>query len=147
TYNMRKAPNGDIYLSTGAGIARIPYGGEPQLVLPFPLRLDNNLTVNSPGQIDVNGAGDLLFQSSTSAGDNQIFTYQGGQTKQILILSPTAATASTMEGRIVQSLDSFAFDDTGRVLAQLRFRGLSVPALALWQDDSWRIVAMPNQTR
>ena len=57
TYNMRKAPNGDIYFITGAGIARIAGGGAPQLVLPFPLRLDNNLTVNSPGQIDVNGAG------------------------------------------------------------------------------------------
>jgi len=103
--------------------------------------------VNSPGQIDVNGVGSLLFQSSTSAGDNRIFTQINGQTKQLLILSPTASTASTMDGRIVQSLDSFAFDDTGRVLAQLRFRGLAVPALGLWDGDAWRIVAMPNETR
>src|SRR5437879_4234658 len=103
SYNMRKASNGDIYLATGAGIARIAGGGAPQLVLPFPLRLDNNLTVNSPGQIDVNGAGALLFQSSTSAGDNRIFIYQNGEARQLLVLSATASTASTIDGRIVQS--------------------------------------------
>jgi len=147
TYNMRKAPNGDIYFTNGSGIARIVPGGAPQLVLPFPLRLENNLTVNTPGQIDVNGQGALLFQSSTNAGDNRIFIHQDGVAKQLLILSATASTASTIEGRIVQSLDSFAFDDTGRVLAQLRFRGLAVPTLALWDGASWRIVAMPTETR
>ena len=147
TYNMRKAPNGDIYFTTGAGIARIVAGGAPQLVLPFPLRLDNNLTVNSPGQIDVNGVGVLLFQSSTSAGDNRFFTWQDGETRQLLVLSPTASTASTLDGRIVQSLDSFAFDDSGRVLAQLRFRGLAVSTLAVWDGSAWRMAAVPNETR
>src|SRR6185369_14164939 len=147
TYNMRKSPSGDIYFTNGSGIGKIVSGGAPQLAVAFPLRLDNNLTVNTPGQIDVNGAGALLFQSSTSAGDNRIFIYQDGVPKQLLILSATAATASSIDGRIVQSLDSFAFDDTGRVLAQLRFRGLAVPALGLWDGNSWRIVAMPNETR
>src|SRR6202022_1443274 len=73
TYNMRKAPNGDIYFTNGAGIARIVPGGAPQLLGPFPLRPDATLTVNSPGQIHINGAGTILFQSSTSAGDNRIF--------------------------------------------------------------------------
>jgi hypothetical protein len=147
TYNMRKAPNGAIYFICGAGIARIVTGGSPQLVVQFPLRLENNLTVNSPGQLDVNGSGALLFHSSTSAGDNRIFIYQNGQAKQLLVLSPTAATASTIDGRIVQSFDSFAFDDNGRVLAQLRFRGLSVPALGLWDGNRWILAAMPNETR
>ena len=147
TYNMRKAPNGDIYFINGAGIARISPGGSPQLVLPFPLRLENNLTVNTPGQLDVNGQGALLFHASTSAGDNRFFIYQDGQAKQLLVLSPTANTASVLDGRIVQSFDSFAFDDNGRVLAQLRFRGLAVPTLGLWDGNAWSIVAMPNVTR
>ena len=146
TYNMRKAPNGDIYFTSGAGIGRIVAGGAPQLVVPFPLRLDN-LTVNSPSQIDVNSQGALLFSSSTSAGDNRIFIYQNGAAKELLVFSATAPTASSIDGRIAQSFDSFAFDDTGRVLAQLRFRGLSVPTLGLWDGNQWRIVAMPNQTR
>jgi hypothetical protein len=147
TYNMRKAPNGDIYFVTGAGIARIVPGGVPELVLPFPLKLDNNLTVNSPGQLDINGQGALLFHSSTSAGDNRMFIWQDGQARQILVLSPSASTASTIDGRIVQSFDSFAFDDNGRVLAQLRFRGLAVPTLGVWDRNQWTIAAMPNQTR
>jgi hypothetical protein len=147
TYNMRKAPNGDIYFINGSGIARIVPGGEPRLVVPFPLRLENNLTVNTPGQLDVNGSGALLFHASTSAGDDRMFVYQDGQPRQILVLSPTVATASTIEGRIVQSFDSFAFDDNGRVLAQLRFRGLAVPALGIWDGSKWTIAAMPNETR
>jgi hypothetical protein len=147
TYNMRKAPNGDIYFISGAGIARITPGGSPQLVLPFPLRLDGNLTVNSPGQLDVNSQGALLFHSSTSAGDNRFFIHENGQSRQLLVLSPTATTASTIDGRIVQSFDSFAFDDNGRVLAQLRFRGLAVPTLGVWDGSRWTIAAMPNETR
>ncbi len=147
TYNMRKAPNGDLYFTTGAGIARISSGSEPRVVLPFPMTRDGNLTVNTPGQLDVNGTGGLLFHSSTSAGDNRIFFSQDGQTKQLLILSPTAATASTIAGRIVQSFDSFALDDTGRVIAQIRFRGLSVPTLCVWDGNSWSLAALPNETR
>jgi hypothetical protein len=157
TYNMRKAPNGDIYFTSGAGIARISGGGAPQLVVPFPLRLDNNLTVNSPSQIDVNSQGALLFSSSTSAGDNRIYIYQNGAAKEILVHSSTATTASTIEDRIAQSFDSFAFDDRGRVLAQLRFRGLFAGLttsaggniVAEWQDSGWAIAvnittSMPN---
>jgi len=147
TYNIRKAPNGDIYFINGSGIARIVPGGEPQLVVPFPLRLENNLTLNTPGQLDVNGSGALLFHASTSAGDNRMFVYQDGQPRQILVLSPTAATASTIDGRVVQSFDSFAFDDNSRVLAQLRFRGLAVPVLAIWDGSKWTVTATPNETR
>ncbi|MEO7652694.1 MAG: Ig-like domain-containing protein [Bryobacteraceae bacterium] len=148
TYNMRKAPNGDIYFINGSGIARIQPGGDPRLLIPFPLRLENNtLTVNNPGQLDVNGQGAVLFHSSTSAGDNRFFIYENGQSRQILVLSPTANSATTIDGRIVQSFDSFAFDDNGRVLAQLRFRGLAVPTLGLWDGTRWRIVAIPNETR
>jgi hypothetical protein len=146
TYNVRKAPNGDIYFINGAGIARIVPGGSPELVLPFPLRIDS-LTVNNPGQFDVNAQGALLFHSSTSAGDNRFFVHQDGKTTQLLVLSPTAATASAISGRTVQSFDSFAFDATGRVLAQLRFRGLTGPTLAAWDGSQWTIAAIPNETR
>jgi hypothetical protein len=146
TYNMRKAPNGDIYFTNGAGIGRIVPGGSPELVLRFPLTV-SGITVNTPGQIDINGAGTLLFQSSTGAGDNRIFQYQGGQAKLLLVLSATAATASTIEGRTVQSLNSFAIDDTGRVIARLQFRGPSVQGIAVWDGGTWKLAALQNETR
>jgi hypothetical protein len=145
TYNIRKAPNGDVYLITGAGIARIE-DGAPKLVLAFPLRLDS-LTVNNPGQFDVNGNGALLFHSSTSSGDNRFFIHENGQTRQILVLSPTAATASAIENRTVQSFDSFAFDDLGRVIAQIRFRGGATSSMCIWDGSSWILAAQPGLTR
>ena len=115
--------------STARASRKIVPGGTPQLVVPFPLRLDNNLTVNFARTDRRQRPGRAAVPIEHSAGDNRMFIWQDGQAKQILVLSATAATASTIDGRIVQSLDSFAFDDTGRVLAQLRFRGLAVPAL------------------
>ena len=123
TYNMRKAPNGDIYFTNSAGIGKIVPGGAPQLALPFPLRLENNLTVNTPGQIDVNGAGTLLFHSSTSAGDNRIFISErrGEATAGPFDRQPPRHPLSKAVS--CRACISFAFDDTGRVLAQLTFRG------------------------
>ena len=147
TYNMRKAPNGDLYLITGAGIARIKPDSSPELLVPFPLKLDNNLTVNAPGQLDLNSNGDILFSSSTSAGDTRFFIWKGGQATQILVYSSTATTASTIDGRIASSFDSFAIDDSGRVIAELRFRNLSLPVICVWDGKAWITAALPNTTK
>lgn len=146
TFNVRRSANGDLYFITGQGIARLVRGGSPELVLRFPLRMDT-LTVNNPGQLDVNANGDLLFHSSTSAGDNRIFLWSNGAARQLLILSASAATATNLDGRIVSGFDSFALADTGQVLASLRFRNVGVPVLHHWQGDSWRRIAEPNVTR
>src|SRR5206468_6514509 len=108
---------------------------------------DNTLTLNVPSQIDVNGNGAILFHGSTNLGDNRMFIWQSGQAKQLLVLSSTAATASNLDGRIASSFDSFGIDDVGRVICVLRFRGLAVPTLAVYDGDAWTIGAMPNQTR
>jgi hypothetical protein len=146
TYNVRRSANGDLYFISGQGIARLVRGGSPELVLRFPLRVDS-LTVNNPGQFDVNANGDLLFHSSTSAGDNRIFLWSNGQTRQLLVLSGTANTATNLDGRIVSSFDSFALADTGQVLLSLRFRNLGVPVLHLWNGQAWSRLAEPNVTR
>ncbi|MFO0367359.1 MAG: hypothetical protein ACK55F_22080 [Acidobacteriota bacterium] len=146
TYNLRRAPNGDLYFISGVGIGRVVRGGSPELILRFPLRIDT-LTVNNPGQFDVNGNGELLFHSSTSAGDNRIFLWSNGQARQLLVLSGTAATATTIDGRIVSSFDSFSLADTGQVLASLRFRNVGVPVLHHWNGQTWTRMAEPNVTR
>lgn len=147
TYNMRKAPNGDVYFINGANIAKIGPDGSPQAVIPFPYRPDTTLTVNLPGQFDVNGNGDILFASSTNAGDNRLFIWQGGKFTQILVYSATAATASTIDGRIAQSFDQFALDADGRVLAQLRFRNFATPFLCVWDGSGWTTAATQGSTK
>lgn len=146
TFNVRRAANGDLYFITGQGIARLVRGGSPELVLRFPLRIDT-LTVNNPGQLDVNANGDLLFHSSTSAGDNRLFLWSNGQARQLLVLSATAATATNLDGRIAASFDSFALTDTGQVMLSLRFRNVAVPVLHLWDGQTWIRLAEPNVTR
>jgi len=146
TFNMRKAPTGDIYVITGAGIARIEPGGEPKIVLAFPLRI-GTLTVNNPGQLDVNSHGAILFHSSTSAGDNRFFVHQNGKTKELLILHPNAPTASVLSGRVANSFDSFAIDDQGRVIVQLRFRNRALPTVSIWDGAAWHIAIIPGETQ
>ncbi len=146
TFNMRKAPNGDVYFINGANIAKIVPGGVPQAVIPFPYRPDSTLTVNAPGQLDVNGNGDVLFASSTSAGDSRLFLWQGGKYRQILVYSGTANTASTIDGRIASSFDQIALDADGRVLAQLRFRTFAQPFLCLWDGNTWTTIATVGTT-
>jgi len=146
TFNIRKAANGDIYFINGLGIARIIPGGSPDMIIRFPLRVDT-LTVNNPGQFDVNSSGEIFFNSSTSAGDNRFFIWSKGEVRQLLIHSANATTATTLDGRIASGYDSFALSDTGRVLVSLRFRNVNVPVLYLWEGESWRLLAEPNVTQ
>ncbi|MBI2690027.1 MAG: Ig-like domain-containing protein [Acidobacteria bacterium] len=148
TWNVRKSPQGDIYFTTGSGLARINGDGPPELILRFPLRV-GAITVNAPGTVDVNSRGDMLYTASTSAGDSRIYLHPAGaaEPKELLIYSATAATASTLDGRIASGYDSFAFNDEGRVLISLRFRNVTIPILYTYDGANWKEIAVPNTTR
>ena len=146
TASVRKAPNGDIYAIAAAGIVRIIGNGNPELLVPFPLRVDT-FTYNLPNQIEVNSNGDILLQGSTSAGDNRMYIWSNGTVGSIVNLSTTAATATTIDGRIASGFDSFALADDGKVMASLRFRGLNVPVLYLYANRTWTRLAEPNLTQ
>jgi hypothetical protein len=149
TWNLRKSPHGEVYFSTGSGIGRMTGDWQPELFVRFPLRV-GTLTINAPTNFDVNSRGEILFVTSTSAGDSRFFVLPPGgegEPKEILTYSATAATATTINGRIASGFDSFAFDDLGRVLVSLRFRNLGVPVLYLYDNGSWRELALPNTTR
>jgi dUTPase len=145
---VRKSPSGTIYFTTGAGIGKIDENGQPELAVRFPLR-SGTLTVNAPGTVDVNAKGDMLFTSSTSAGDSRFFLLPQGATepRDLLTYSATAATATALDGGIASGYDSFAFGDDGRILASLRFRNLGVPVLYAYDGGAWKQLALPNETR
>lgn len=148
TYNMRKAPNGDVWVITGAGLAKIAPGGAPQLMQAFTTRLADGTTVNNPGQLDVNDSGTVLINSSTSAGDSRFFLWRSGQAlQQILAYSATVATATTIDGRIASAFDSFAVDAGNRVIAQMRFRNVTLAQLVVWDGTTWTTAAIPGTTR
>lgn len=145
TGNIRKAPNGDVYFINGAGIARITGQGAPERVVNFGMSF-NGYTINNPGNLEVNSQGDLLFAASTSLGDSKIFLRSGGEIRALLSYSATAATANSIDGRIASGVDSFSLADDGRVLANLRFRGLGVPVLYVYANNTWTRIAEPNLT-
>jgi len=145
TANIRKSPNGDIYAIVTAGIVRVAGNGAPELMIPFPLRV-GTFTYNLPSQLEVNASGDVLMQGSTSGGDNRMYIWSNGNVTSILNLSTTAATASTIDNRIVSSFDSFNFSDDGKVMASLRFRNVNVPVLYLYANQTWTRLAEPNLT-
>ncbi len=142
--NMRKAPNGDVYFITGLGIYRAVPGGAPQIVQSFPLRVDSTLTLNNPSGLDINSQGDILFYSSTSLGDVRFCILSNGEVRQILTYSPTLATATVLNGQTVSTFDSFFLADDGRVIAELRFRNLPLPSLAIWDGSNWTLAATPG---
>ena len=148
TWNVRKSPQGDIYFTTGSGIAKIVDGGQPELILRFPLRV-GTLTINAPGTVDVNSRGDMLYTASTSAGDSRIFLHPSGaaEPKELLTYSATVATATTLDNRIASGYDSFAFNDEGHVLISLRFRNVNIPILYMHDGTRWKELAVPNLTR
>jgi hypothetical protein len=148
TWNIRKSPQGDLYFTTGSGIARINADGQPELILRFPLRV-GALTVNAPGTVDINSRGDLFYAASTSNGDSRLYIHPAGaaEPREILVYSATLASATTLDNRIASSYDSFAFNDDGQVLISLRFRNVGVPILYHYDGARWKELAVPNQTQ
>ncbi len=148
TGSMRKAPNGDVYFTAASNLAQIASGGSPEVAVAFPLRLEGTVTANVPGTVwDVNTAGGIAMFSSTSAGDSRIVYWQNGQAKSLLNASATAATASTVDGKIVQNVQALAVDDSGRVIAQVQFRNVTPTSLVVWDGSAWTVAATVNATR
>ncbi|MBM3763185.1 MAG: hypothetical protein FJW36_23445 [Acidobacteria bacterium] len=145
TGNLRKSPTGDIYAIVSGTVSRVTGNGSPEIVVRFPLR-DGSLTYNTPGQIEINSSGTILMQGSTSAGDNRMFLWSNGTVTNILNLSGTANTATTIDGRIVSGFDSFALADDGKVMASLRFRNVNAPVLYLYANQTWTRLVEPNLT-
>jgi hypothetical protein len=148
TGSMRKEPGGDVYFTAGTTLARVRPGGAPEAAIAFPLRLEGTVTANIPGTVwDANNAGGIAMFSSTSAGDSRIVYWQNGQARSLLNASATAATASTIDGKVVQNVQALAVDDNGRVIAQVQFRNTTPTSLLVWDGSAWTVAATVNTTR
>ena len=148
-WNARRAPNGDLYFTTGLGLGRVRASGsrEAELFLRFPIT-QGNVTINAPFWVDANSNGDVFWVSSTNQGDNRLYVTPNGSANHREILAySTAANTSTLDGRQVLAVDSYTIDDQARVLVNVRFRDNSNPALYLWNGQNWQALARVNETR
>jgi hypothetical protein len=147
TWNARKAPNGDLYFTNGLGLGRVAAGSSsPELFLRFPVSL-GGVSVNAPFWVDANSRGDVFWASSTSAGDNRLYLSRDGQHQLLLTYSATAATATTLEGRIASNVGGFTLDDTGRLMASISFRNQAANTIYLWNGQTWQFLARANETQ
>lgn len=140
--NARKAPNGDIYTSqtNGAGILRVS-GDQREFVLRPPIALETGTTAGAPFSVTVNARGDLLWAASTNRGDQRLVMTREG--KHTVLVSNNG---SVVDGNTVLTWSNQVLDDTGRVMAILRFTDNST-ALYLWDDAGWKLAAMPDITQ
>ncbi len=146
-WNARKAPNGDLYFTNGLGIGRVAVDSRTQeLFLRFPMTLDG-VTVSAPFWVDANSRGDVFWTSGTGAGDNRLYVTRDGQHKLLLAYSATAATATTLDGRIASNVSSYTLDDDGRLMASMQFRGQPDNTIYLWDGQAWQLLARANETR
>lgn len=150
-YNMRKAPNGDIYFTTGLGLGRVKVGSTtPELFLRFNLPLPGvaNQNIFTPFWVDANSRGDVLWVSSTSLGDTRVYvTSPDGQThREVLVYSAGTNTATSLDGKIATGIDSYAIDDDGRVMMNVRFRNETNPTAYLWENGRFTFLVRANET-
>lgn len=151
-FNMRKSPNGDIYFTNGLGIGRVRVGAtEPELFLrtPFPLPGGTaGQTVGTPFWVDANSRGEVLWAAGTGAGDNRLYvTSADGQTHRLVIaFSAATTTATVIDGRTALGVDSYALDDLGRVMLNVRFRNQANATAYLWDNGRFTFLVEANVT-
>jgi hypothetical protein len=146
-WNARRAPNGDLYFTTGLGLARIRMANpEPELFLRFPIT-QGTLTINAPFWVDANANGEVFWVSSTNQGDNRLYITKDGQHKEILAYSGGTTTATTIDGRIATGVDSYILGGDGRVMANIRFRNDTPDNIYVWDGSRWNLVVRVNETR
>ncbi|MBI4910206.1 MAG: Ig-like domain-containing protein [Acidobacteria bacterium] len=147
TGDSRKIASGELFVTptNGAGLVRIK-GGTSELVVRPGMALEDASTINSPSNVSGNARGDLLIQASTNRGDTRLVLISGGKNIQLLTNSAAAAYLTKVDGQDVIGWSDHIVDETGRVMATLRFRD-NTAALHVYQGGSWRRVAVALETR
>ncbi|MBI3207506.1 MAG: Ig-like domain-containing protein [Candidatus Solibacter usitatus] len=141
TGDTRKVSPGDLFVTptNGAGVLRVK-GSSSDLVIKPGLALPDGSTINAPTYIAGNARGDLLFNASTNRGDTRLVLIQGGRNVQLLTNSSVAAYITQVDGQDVIGWSDQLVDESGRVMATLRFRD-NTTVLYLWQGGEWKKVA------
>lgn len=124
------------------GIARLRPDGSPEILHPFNLTIDG-LEYYMPWRLSANDRGDLLWLTGTARGDSRLVLTRGGQHRAILNNSADSGVRTQIDGLTVVGIDNAALDESGRVLAQVRFRERLNSSLIGWNGESWqRLVTM-----
>ncbi len=152
TSNVRRSPNGDLYVSVNPygfyfpnyGIYKV-VNGSMQEVLKFNLKVDDGTTLYVPSILAANDSGALVFAGGCDKGYSRMYLLQNGKLTLLTGNSTNPAYALSVEGvDIVTGWNDVILDANGRVAATLRFRN-GLTGTYLFQDGRW--VEMATATR
>jgi hypothetical protein len=145
-YAQRTA-NGDLYtVLAGVGIGRYR-GGQWDVALPFPIKLEDGAAAGGPYRIAVNNAGAIVWGSGTDKGDTRIYLSQNGQNQVLCANGVISNPAAVIDGQAVYSCDDFYLDDQTRVFLRLHFQGDTSPRTYVWNNGNWQLAVELNKTQ
>ncbi|MBL8220066.1 MAG: hypothetical protein JNL62_12600 [Bryobacterales bacterium] len=147
TSNTQKVPGGDIFVTptSGVGMYRLK-SSEGDFLYRAGLALATGTTANAAQLVRGNSAGDLLWQASTNRGDTRLILTRNGEHKTILTNNVYAPDPTLVEDNPVASWGDLAIDETGRVMATLRFRDTSF-GLFLYSNGQWQRVLTSGESK
>ncbi|MBL8179562.1 MAG: hypothetical protein JNK48_33090 [Bryobacterales bacterium] len=147
TSNTQKVPGGDLFVTptSGVGMYRLK-SNEGDFLYRAGLTLATGTTANAAQLVRGNSGGDLLWQASTNRGDTRLILTRNGEHKTILTNNVFAGDPTLVEDNAVVSWGDLAIDETGRVMATLRFRDASF-GLFLYANGQWQRVLTSGESK
>lgn len=147
TNNTQKNSAGDIFVTPTGGVGMLRLrNGESEFLFRAGLSLGNGVTANAAQLARGNSAGDVLWQASTNRGDTRLILTRNGEHTAILANGTFAQDTTFVEDKPVVSWGDLAIDETGRVMATLRFRD-GTAALFLYSGGQWQRVLTAGESR
>jgi hypothetical protein len=143
-WNSRRGNDGHIYVTqtAGYGVSRKAAGKPIERVLAPTRPADDGATLNSPSELRINAAGNILSVQGTNRGDSRMALTRGGTV--LTVVSNNGSTVVEGLGAVA-AWGEYMLDDRDRVLALLRGRNGQL-VLALWTQGEWRIVWRPGDS-
>ena len=139
SYNVRKGPNGELYVTIDQALYRLA-GGKPTLLARFGNPCETGVTCSAPQIVAVNDGGQLAAILNSNAG-TRIGILNGSTFRIILRTGDTLPGA----GRITSfNTNEFAIDAGGRVMAFVN--GAAGSGYFVYSGTAWSPAAVINST-
>ena len=138
-FTSRKAPSGDVYVTTDNATYRTSQGGQ-SLIASFPLSLADGVLFNSPYNIAVNDHNQLLMIAGTDHSHQRVIFTDGSSTKTLAYFqgSPPYQTSSPAGGTFA-NVNDMALNDSGQAMVYFTANG-GPSGLFFYDGAAWQTV-------
>ena len=132
----RKAPSGDLYVTTDNGIFRLS-GSGASLLAAFPYPMSDGVTLNSPFNLAVNDQGQFLAIGGTNSSHQRLTFFDGKALRSIGYFNggPPFQTSSPSGGTF-QNLNDIALNETGQAMINAGVSG-GAGGLFFYDGAAW----------